>query len=103
MYMGARVEFKAEAATKDIEEIVPEVNFTFFTSGYGVFHVNQESIKYILFRGIRLDILIENAGIFATPPRLMNHALWIKSSISHMPALLTKPLLPVLKNNCRFK
>jgi NAD(P)-dependent dehydrogenase (short-subunit alcohol dehydrogenase family) len=98
IYLAARTPSKAQSAIADIKSLVPTaceiihlpLDLTSFSS-------IAEAATTFKARETRLDILINNAGIMASPYSTTKEGYEIQFGTNHMGhALLTKLLLPVL-------
>ncbi|KAH7016587.1 hypothetical protein B0J12DRAFT_611131 [Macrophomina phaseolina] len=97
IYMGARSESKAQAAISDIKREVPSADIYFLKIDLASFASIKQAVTVFLSENERLDILLNNAGIFATPPGLTEDGYELQFGTNHMgPALLTKLLMPLL-------
>lgn len=97
IYMGARNKEKADAAIANILAAVPGANIHFLQMDLSSFLSVRQSAEAFLSENSRLDILINNAGIMATPPSVTQDGYEIQFGTNHMGhALLTKLLLPIM-------
>ncbi|KAB2574175.1 putative oxidoreductase [Lasiodiplodia theobromae] len=97
IYMGARSESKAKAAIADIKREIPNANVHFLPVDLSSFASVKHAAAAFLAENKRLDLLLNNAGIFAAPPALTEDGYEIQFGTNHMgPALLTKLLMPLL-------
>lgn len=97
IYMGARSVQKAEEAILDIKKEVPSAHIVFLEMDLASFSSVKLAADAFLSENDRLDVLINNAGVFATPPGLTTDGYEIQFGTNYMgPALLTRLLLPVL-------
>ncbi|EOD49962.1 Short-chain dehydrogenase/reductase SDR [Neofusicoccum parvum] len=95
--MGARSESKAEIAIADIKREIPNANICFLRLDLSSFASIKQAATLFLSANERLDLLLNNAGIFAVPPALTEDGYEIQFGTNHMgPALLTKLLMPLL-------
>ncbi|KAH7075766.1 oxidoreductase-like protein [Paraphoma chrysanthemicola] len=99
IYLAARTASKAEAAIQDIKSSVPNApEIIHLPLDLASFSSIASAAETFLARESRLDILINNAGIMATPYSLTKEGYEIQFGTNHMgPALLTKLLLPKLR------
>lgn len=98
IYMGSRSEEKAAQAIADIKKAVPGANIVFLDLDLASFASIKKAATKFLSENTRLDILMNNAGIMATPPGLTKDGYEIQFGTNHMGhALLTKLLLPLLQ------
>jgi NAD(P)-dependent dehydrogenase (short-subunit alcohol dehydrogenase family) len=97
IYMGARNAAKAEEAILDIKREVPSADITFLEMDLASFASIKRAAESFLSTNDRLDILINNAGVFATPPGLTEDGYEVQFGTNYMgSALLTRLLLPIL-------
>ncbi|KKY28409.1 putative retinol dehydrogenase [Phaeomoniella chlamydospora] len=102
VYLGARNEKTAEAAIVEIKQAVPEANITFVKTDLADFDSIKKAANTILADTDRLDILMNNAGIMATPAGLTKQGYELQFGTNHMGhALLTKLLLPILEKTAK--
>ncbi|KAH8717100.1 oxidoreductase-like protein [Phaeosphaeriaceae sp. PMI808] len=104
IYLAARTASKAESAIRDIKSVVPNAceiihlpldltSFASIASAVTTFKAAES----------RLDILINNAGIMATPNSTTKEGYEIQFGTNHMGhALLIKLLLPVLSKTANL-
>lgn len=98
IYMGSRSEKKAAEAIEDIKKAVPGANIIFLELDLASFASIKKAATTFLAENTRLDILMNNAGIMATPPGLTTDGYEIQFGTNHMGhALFTKLLLPLLQ------
>jgi NAD(P)-dependent dehydrogenase (short-subunit alcohol dehydrogenase family) len=98
IYMGSRNKEKAQAAIAEIEQAAPEANIIFLELDLSSFSSIQKAAETFLSQNNRLDILMNNAGIMATPAGLTEDGYELQFGTNHMGhALLTKLLLPILE------
>ena len=97
IYMGARSIKKAEEAILDIQKEVPGAQVQPLEVDVASFSSIKAAADAFLSGNNRLDILINNAGVFAVPPDLTKEGYEIQFGTNYMgPALLTRLLLPIL-------
>lgn len=97
IYIGARSIQKAEEAILDIKKEVPSANILILKLEFASFSSIKSAADTFLAENDRLDILINNAGVFACPPGLTTEGYEIQFGTNYMgPALLTRLLLPIL-------
>ncbi|KIY48186.1 retinol dehydrogenase 12 [Fistulina hepatica ATCC 64428] len=97
IYLAARTQSKAEQAIADIKKDVPDVRITYLPLDLTSFASIKKAADLFLAQSSRLDLLINNAGIMATPPGKTAEGYEIQFGTNHMGhALLTKLLLPTL-------
>ncbi|KIY48187.1 NAD(P)-binding protein [Fistulina hepatica ATCC 64428] len=97
IYLAARTQSKAEQAIADIKKDVPDARITYLPLDLTSFASIKKAADLFLAQSSRLDLLINNAGIMATPPGKTAEGYEIQFGTNHMGhALLTKLLLPTL-------
>jgi len=97
IYLAARTPSKAENAIKEIQAAVPGANISFLSLDLTSFASVAEAARSFTSQSQRLDVLINNAGIMATPAGTTQEGYEIQFGTNHMGhALLTKLLLPTL-------
>ncbi|QDS70450.1 hypothetical protein FKW77_009856 [Venturia effusa] len=95
--VAARNETKALRAIKEIETAVPGAQVTFMPLDLMSFKSIREAVNRFNLQCSRLDILINNAGIMATPSAKTMEGFEAQFGTNHIGhALLTKLLLPTL-------
>ncbi|KAK1465048.1 hypothetical protein CMEL01_12403 [Colletotrichum melonis] len=100
IYLTARTEARGNAAIKEVEQAVPAAKnkIKYLELDLGSFASIKKSTDAFLTSADRLDILMNNAGLMATPPGLTTDGYEVQFGSNHMgPALFTKLLLPILK------
>ncbi|KAH7006855.1 retinol dehydrogenase [Ilyonectria destructans] len=98
IFMGARSETRAREAIGDIKKIVPNAKIQFLPLDLSSFDSVRDAANQVLASSERLDILMNNAGIMATPADVTKEGYEIQFGTNHMGhALLTKLLLPLLE------
>lgn len=99
VYMGARTASKAAEAIESIKKIVPEARITHITLDLTSFDSIKSAVAAFREQSSRLDCLINNAGVMATPPEEQTKDGYeLQFGTNHMGhALLTKLLLPTLR------
>ncbi|KAJ9148791.1 NAD(P)-binding protein [Coniochaeta hoffmannii] len=98
IFMGARNPQKAEAAIADIKRTVPDADIVPLQLDLSSFESIKSAARTFLSQSDRLDILMLNAGIMATPPGQTAEGYEIQFGTNHVGHfLLTKLLLPVLR------
>ncbi|KAB8229922.1 uncharacterized protein BDW43DRAFT_321786 [Aspergillus alliaceus] len=99
IYMGARSKAKASAAIAELKEQVPSANIIYLEIDLASFSSIKRAAATFLAENDRLHILVNNAGVFATPPGLTEDGYEIQFGTNYLgPALFTKLLLPILEN-----
>lgn len=99
IFLGARTEAKAQEAIKDIRAAVPNAaKITFLPMDLMSFDSIKKAAASFQSQSSELHLLINNAGIMATPPGTTKEGYEEQFGTNHMGhALLTKLLLPTLK------
>ncbi|KAH7016672.1 hypothetical protein EDB80DRAFT_888023 [Ilyonectria destructans] len=99
IYLAARSEEKAKNAIEEVRSKISNAPpISFIQLDLGSFASIKAAAASFTASSDRLDILINNAGIMATPERLTEDGYEIQLGTNHLgPALLTKLLLPTLK------
>ncbi|KXH62346.1 hypothetical protein CSAL01_10027 [Colletotrichum salicis] len=99
MYLTARTEARGNAVIKEVEQAVPAAKnkIKYLELDLGSFASIKKSTDAFLTASDRLDILMNNAGLMATPPGLTKDGYEVQFGSNYMgPALFTKLLLPIL-------
>ncbi|KAK1688942.1 retinol dehydrogenase [Colletotrichum godetiae] len=99
IYLTARTEARGNAAIKEVEQAVPAAKnkIKYLELDLGSFASIKKSADAFLTASDRLDILMNNAGLMATPPGLTTDGYEVQFGSNYMgPALFTKLLLPIL-------
>ncbi|KAK1724815.1 hypothetical protein CaCOL14_001938 [Colletotrichum acutatum] len=99
IYLTARTEARGNAAIKEVEQAVPAAKnkIKYLELDLGSFASIKKSTDTFLTSSDRLDILMNNAGLMATPPGLTKDGYEVQFGSNYMgPALFTKLLLPIL-------
>ena len=97
IWLAARGEARAQAAIDDILKEVPGANLKPLDLDLASFESVKAAARRVLGESDRLDILMLNAGIMASPPGLTKDGYEIQFGTNHVGhALLTKLLLPQL-------
>lgn len=98
IYMGSRNILKAQQAILDITAETPSARIEVLEIDMASFTSIEAAATKIISENTLLDILINNAGIFALPPDLTKDGYEIQFGTNYMgPALLTRLLLPILE------
>jgi NAD(P)-dependent dehydrogenase (short-subunit alcohol dehydrogenase family) len=101
--MAARSQNKAEAAIKEIENAVPGAKIVFLTLNLSSFESIKKAADSVLQQYDRLDVLLNNAGLFGVPPGLTEDGYEMQFGSNHMgPALFTRLLLPLLERTSQL-
>jgi NAD(P)-dependent dehydrogenase (short-subunit alcohol dehydrogenase family) len=97
IFIGSRSNEKGLSAIADIVAIVPNARLTLIQMDLSSLSSVHAAAKKFLAASSRLDILMNNAGIMAVPPRLTVDGYEIQFGTNHVGhALLTKLLLPTM-------
>ncbi|KAJ6149622.1 Short-chain dehydrogenase/reductase SDR [Penicillium samsonianum] len=97
IYMGGRNAGRAEEAILDIKRELPSADIAFLEMDLASFASIKHAAESFLSTNDRLDILINNAGVFASPPGLTEDGYEVQFGTNYMgSALLTRLLLPIL-------
>ena len=100
IYISARTASRADSAIREIEASVPAIkgklhHLELDLSSFASIKAAAETFQR---ENDRLDILMNNAGLMASPPGLTTDGYEIQFGANYMgPALLTKLLLPLLQ------
>ncbi|KAH8654326.1 hypothetical protein BGZ61DRAFT_500566 [Ilyonectria robusta] len=98
IFMGARSEAKAKEAIDEIKKTVLDAKIQFLPLDLSSFASVQSAASQVHASSERLDILMNNAGIMATPAAVTKEGYEIQFGTNHMGhGLLTKLLLPLLE------
>ncbi|KAL8697300.1 MAG: hypothetical protein Q9201_007190 [Fulgogasparrea decipioides] len=97
IYLAARTPSKGEAAIEDVKKVVPNANITYLKLDLCSFKSIATAAQEFNSQSQRLDVLMNNAGIMATPLTHTEDGYESQFGTNHMGhALLTKLLLPTL-------
>ncbi|KAL8724772.1 MAG: hypothetical protein Q9181_006684 [Wetmoreana brouardii] len=97
IYLAARTPSKGEAAIEDVKKVVPNANITYLKLDLCSFKSITTAAQEFTSQSQRLDVLMNNAGIMATPLAYTEDGYESQFGTNHMGhALLTKILLPTL-------
>ncbi|KAI9670926.1 MAG: hypothetical protein M1817_003811 [Caeruleum heppii] len=97
LYLAARTESKARTAIDEIKAQVPDANVIFLPLDLTSFDSIAAAANTFKADNDRLDILINNAGIMATPAGTTKEGFEIQLGTNHIGHfLLTKLLLPTM-------
>jgi len=103
IYMGARSIDKAREAILDIKKEVPSAEIEILKIDLASFSSIKTAADTFLSENDHLDILINNAGVFAVPPGLTEDGYEIQFGTNYMGSvLLTRLLLPILEETARI-
>jgi NAD(P)-dependent dehydrogenase (short-subunit alcohol dehydrogenase family) len=101
--MAARSQSRAKDAMKEIEATVPGTKIDFLALDLSSFESIKKAAASILQQYDRLDVLLNNAGLFGVPPGLTEDGYEMQFGSNHMgPALFTRLLLPLLENTAQL-
>ncbi|TVY74013.1 putative oxidoreductase [Fusarium oxysporum f. sp. cubense] len=105
VFLAARSQDKGHAAVNDIRQATPNVPpISFLQLDLSSFASIQSAVKKFRESSDRLDILINNAGIMATPEGLTEDGYEIQFGTNHLGvALFTKLLLHTMKQTAATK
>ncbi|KAI9716770.1 MAG: hypothetical protein M1812_005110 [Candelaria pacifica] len=97
IYLAARTPSKAEAAIADIKAAVPDASITYLPLDLTSLSSVKEAAETFKSKSDKLHILLNNAGIMATPMSETKEGYEIQFGTNHIGhALLTKLLMPTL-------
>ncbi|KAL8664782.1 MAG: hypothetical protein Q9202_002785 [Teloschistes flavicans] len=97
IYLAARTASKGEAAIDEIKKAVPDANITYLKLDLCSFQSISTAAQEFKSQSQRLDVLMNNAGIMATPLAKTEEGYESQFGTNHIGhALLTKLLLPTL-------
>ncbi|KAF2428849.1 NAD(P)-binding protein [Tothia fuscella] len=97
VFLAARTASKAEAAISEIKAMTPDANVTHLSLDLMSFDSIKNASSQFQSQSDRLDVLLNNAGIMATPPAKTTEGYESQFGTNHMGhALFTKLLLPTL-------
>ncbi|KAL3478342.1 hypothetical protein BJX99DRAFT_224653 [Aspergillus californicus] len=98
LYMGARSPKKAQDAIAEIKSAVPSAEIHILEIDLASFSSIKAAATKFLAENDHLDVLVNNAGVFASPPGLTEDGYEIQFGTNYMgSALLTRLLLPILE------
>ncbi|PYI09968.1 NAD(P)-binding protein [Aspergillus sclerotiicarbonarius CBS 121057] len=98
IWLAARNLSKAQAAADEIKQQVPDAPIRLLELDLTSFDSINRAAQVFAASSQRLDILMLNAGIMASPPGLTQDGYEIQFGTNHMGhALLTKLLMPILE------
>ncbi|KZL64929.1 retinol dehydrogenase [Colletotrichum incanum] len=104
IYLTARTEARGHAAIREIQEAVPEAKdkIKFLELDLASFASIKKAANTFSGLSDRLDILMNNAGLMATPPALTADGYEVQFGSNYMgPALFTKLLLPIIAKTAK--
>ncbi|KAL8644536.1 MAG: hypothetical protein Q9226_007713 [Calogaya cf. arnoldii] len=97
IFLAARTPSKAEAAIEEVKSAVPSANISYLNLDLGSFKSISAAAEEFKSHSPRLDILMNNAGIMATPLAVTEEGYESQFGTNHMGhALFTKLLMPTL-------
>lgn len=97
IFIGSRSTEKARTAITEIVAAVPTAHLTPVMMDLASLDSVAAAAKQVLAKTLRLDILMNNAGIMAVPPQVTIDGYEIQFATNHLGhALLTKLLLPMM-------
>ncbi|KAH7071534.1 hypothetical protein BKA63DRAFT_535396 [Paraphoma chrysanthemicola] len=103
LIMAARSQSRAETAIGEIKTAVPGAKIAFLALDLSSFSSISKAAASVLQQYDRLDVLINNAGLFGVPPGLTEDGYEMQFGSNHMgPALLTRLLLPLLERTAQL-
>ncbi|KAL8925012.1 MAG: hypothetical protein Q9208_003696 [Pyrenodesmia sp. 3 TL-2023] len=102
VFLAARTPSKGEAAVEEIKRIVPSANVIFLKLDLCSFKSISAAAQEFTSQSARLDVLINNAGIMATPVAETEEGFESQFGTNHIGhSLLTKRLLPTLLSTAK--
>lgn len=99
IYLTARTAARGNAAIREIEAAVPQARdiVKFLELDLASFPSIRRAADTFLAQADRLDILMNNAGLMASPPGLTEDGYEVQFGSNYMgPALFTKLLMPII-------
>lgn len=103
IFLTSRSQEKAETAIEEIKTAAPDANITPLVLDLTDLASVEQAVRAFQSKSDRLDILLNNAGIMATPYSKTKQGYEIQFGTNHMgPALLTKLLLPTLLKTAKL-
>lgn len=98
IFLASRSKENAQASMNTIRAVVPTANITILPLDLTSLESVKDAANLVNTTTDRLDILMNNAGIMATPPGTTKEGYEIQFGVNHVGhALLTKLLLPKLE------
>lgn len=98
IWLCARGEGRAQAAVDDVRKLVPDTDIKALDLDLASFESVKNAARRVVAESDRLDVLMLNAGIMATPTGLTTEGYELQFGTNHVGhALLTKLLLPLLQ------
>ena len=102
IYLAARSPSKGEAAVQEIKKAHPDAHITYLPLDLTSFASIATATRTFTSKETRLDCLMNNAGIMATPPGETKEGYEIQFGTNHMGhALLTRLLMPILQSTAK--
>ncbi|KAL8870601.1 MAG: hypothetical protein Q9174_003395, partial [Haloplaca sp. 1 TL-2023] len=102
IFLAARTASKGESAIEEIKQVVPSANITLLKLDLCSFKSISAAAEEFKSQSKRLDVLMNNAGIMATPLAETEEGYESQFGTNHMGhALLTKLLLPTLLSTAK--
>ena len=103
IFFSGRNEKSATKLISSIRATIPNANLTFFKCDISSLASVQECARLLTSQTTRLDILMLNAGIMATPPSISADGYEIQFATNQLGhSLLVKLLLPVLQSTSKL-
>ncbi|KAH9812023.1 hypothetical protein DFH28DRAFT_1130264 [Melampsora americana] len=102
VYMASRTESRAKTAIAKIKQEVPEADIEFLYFDLTILSSAKKAANEFLAKEDRLDILLNNAGIMATPYELSPDGIELQACNGTGHFALTTLLLPILKKTSRL-
>jgi NAD(P)-dependent dehydrogenase (short-subunit alcohol dehydrogenase family) len=103
IFFSGRNEKSATKLISSIRATIPNANLTFFKCDISSLASVQECARLLTSQTTRLDILMLNAGIMATPPSISADGYEIQFATNQLGhSLLVKLLLPVLHSTSKL-
>lgn len=103
IYISARSQSAADSAISTIQSVAPSIQVTFLPCDLTDLPSVVECARDFLSREERLDTLILNAGIMASPPGLTKQGYEIQFGTNHVGHfLLTRLLLPTMQRTAKL-
>ncbi|KAM0688802.1 hypothetical protein Q7P36_010877 [Cladosporium allicinum] len=103
IFFSGRNEKSATRLISSIRATIPNANLTFFKCDISSLASVQECARLLTSQTTRLDILMLNAGIMATPPSTSADGYEIQFATNQLGhSLLVKLLLPVLQSTSKL-
>ncbi|KAJ4318155.1 hypothetical protein N0V94_004591 [Neodidymelliopsis sp. IMI 364377] len=101
--MAARSQSRAKAAIEEIKDLVPGAKIAFLALDLSSFDSIKKAAASVLQQHDRLDVLLNNAGLFGVPPGVTEDGYEMQFGSNHMgPVLFTRLLLPLLEKTSQL-